>query len=91
MPTWDVHQVNVVMVLGPIISNEYRQLASLLDVGETCSSPRAPGRQPNGSVLEARHPISATGDPTNRPGHDLGVGINHHSRACTVLTVRRLG
>jgi hypothetical protein len=26
----------------------------------------------------ARHPISATGDLTNRPGHDLSVGINTH-------------
>jgi len=28
----------------------------------------------------ARHPISATDDLTNRPGHDLTLGIDHHSR-----------
>ena len=28
----------------------------------------------------ARHPISATGDPTNRPGHDLQLGLDPHSR-----------
>jgi len=28
----------------------------------------------------ARHPISATGDPANRPGHDLQLGIDPHSR-----------
>ena len=28
----------------------------------------------------ARHPISATGDPTNRPGHDRHLGIDPHSR-----------
>lgn len=38
--------------------------------------PKDARRQPNGSVLEARHPISATGDLTDRPGHDLGVGVN---------------
>ncbi|WP_211279785.1 hypothetical protein, partial [Mycobacterium bohemicum] len=37
-------------------------------------------RQPNGSVLEARHPISATDDLTNRPGHDLGLEVKQHSR-----------
>ena len=28
----------------------------------------------------ARHPISATGDLTNQPGHDLTLGIDNHSR-----------
>jgi hypothetical protein len=35
--------MNVVVVFGPVVSNEYGQLASLLDVGDTCSSRRTPG------------------------------------------------
>ncbi|WP_235733235.1 aconitase family protein [Mycolicibacterium neoaurum] len=31
-------------------------------------------------MLEARHPISAIGDLTNRPGHDLDLGVDDHFR-----------
>ena len=33
--------------------------------------------------------MSTTGDPTNRPGHDLHLGIDLHSRFNKVLTGRR--
>ena len=35
--------------------------------------------------------MSAIDDLTNRPGHDLTLGIDQHSKACTVLTGQRLG
>ena len=67
-----VHHLDVVVALGPIVPHE--------DHGS--SSPRRdpdqPGgaqRRPNGPVLEARHPSSATGNPTNRPGHPLPGGV----------------
>ena len=34
--------------------------------------------------------MSATGDPTNRPRHDLHLGIDPHSRFNKVLTGQRL-
>src|SRR5712675_2035417 len=41
-------------------------------------------RSPGGNLMDqcsaARHPISATGDLTNRPGHDLHLGIDQRSR-----------
>jgi hypothetical protein len=54
------------MVLGPIISNEYRQLASQLDVGEKRLSPRTPGgnlmdqcsKHDTPSALQATSPTS---------------------------------
>jgi hypothetical protein len=39
----------------------------------------------------ARHPISATGDLTNRPVHDLHLGIDPRPRFSLVLTGWRLG
>ena len=39
----------------------------------------------------ARHPISATGELTNRPGHDLHLGIDARPRFAIVLTGWRLG
>jgi len=43
-------------------------------------------------VLEPHDiPISATDDLTNRPGHNLTLGIDHQLQAATVLTDRRLG
>ena len=54
----------------------------MLIVGSNLFEPKDTRRRPNGSVLEpARHPISATGDLTNQPGHDLALGIDHHSRS----------
>jgi len=47
--------------------------------------PKDTRRRPNGSVLQrARHPI-ATGDLTNRPGHDLA------SRVGAKFTIRSVG
>ncbi len=93
-----VHQVNVVVVFGPVVSNEYRQTRSLARCGETCSSRRTPGGNLMDQCSVARHPISATGDLTNRPGHDLQLGIDHHPRfsLCSpaggsVTSLRRLG
>src|SRR5712672_3639824 len=41
-------------------------------------------RPPGGNLMDqcsaARHPISATGNLTNRPGHDLHLGIDQHPR-----------
>lgn len=48
--------------------------------GRTCSSRRAPGGDLMDQCSVARHPISATGDLTNQPGHDLTLGIDNHSR-----------
>src|SRR3954465_9409245 len=73
--------MNVVMVFSPVVSNENRQLPPRLDGGSTLFEPKDTRRQPNGSVLEARHPISAMGDLTNRPGHDLGLGVEPLSRS----------
>ena len=68
------------MVFTPVLSNENRQIASLGRCGQTCSSPRPPGGYLMDQCSAARHPISATGDLTNRPGHDLAVGIDTRSR-----------
>src|SRR6266403_1446429 len=41
-------------------------------------------RPPGGNLMDqcsaARHPISATGNLANRPGHDLHLGIDQHPR-----------
>jgi hypothetical protein len=43
--------------------------------------PKGTRRRPNGSVLQsARHPMSASDDLTNQPGHDLALGIDPRSR-----------
>src|ERR1700694_2891704 len=49
-------------------------------VAQPIQSPRPPGGNLMDQCSVARHPISATGDLTNRPGHDLHLGIDPHSR-----------
>ena len=68
------------MVFGPVVPNENRQIASLGRCGQTCSSPRAPGGNLMDQCSAARHPTSVTDDLTNRPGHDLALGIDQHAR-----------
>ncbi|MCW2592186.1 MAG: hypothetical protein JWQ86_4613 [Mycobacterium sp.] len=82
----------VVVVFCPVVSDEQHHLASFASMWMNPFEPKGTRRRPNGSVLElARHPISATDDLTNQPGHDLALGIDHHSRTYTVLTGWRLG
>jgi hypothetical protein len=82
---------------GGLLPSRLRRTASIglpiFSVDEYCSSPRTSGGDLMDQCSEpARHPISATDDLTNRPGHDLlrprklrpgdslTLGIDHHSR-----------
>src|SRR5258708_11260973 len=57
-------------------SVDHQPPPSSIQLSSTPFRARGTRRQPNGSVLQpARHPISATGHLTNRPGHDLDVGV----------------
>jgi len=76
-----VHQIHIVMLFGPVIADRDHRSPPSIGPHSTYFEPEDTRRRPNGSVLEAaRHPSSATGDPTNRPGHDLHLGIDPHSR-----------
>jgi len=82
-PPFDFRRLVAHMVFRPVIAHENHKSSAFLGslVAQPVSSPRITRRQPNGSVLEpARHPISAIGDPSNQSGHDLTLGIDHHSR-----------
>jgi hypothetical protein len=81
-----VHQMDVVMILSPIITHEHCHRVSSRSVA---IEPKNSRRRPNGSVLSARHPMSATGILTNWSGHDLTLGIKF--QAAAVLTGQRLG
>jgi hypothetical protein len=79
---------HVVMILGPIMTNEH---LSHLHLPVVVSSCRARGDQqlPNGSVLEARHPTShPRPNLTDRTAHDLDLELEVLARQ--VLTVRWL-
>jgi hypothetical protein len=80
-PAGLVDELDVVMGLGPVVSQVQHRVSDLLRVGTSCVRPwrRRPWR-PNGSVLEARHP---TGHPlllTNRRGHGLKLGLENRTR-----------
>src|ERR1700694_1010561 len=49
-------------------------------VVQPIQSPRPPGGNLMDQCSVARHPISATGDLTNRPGHDLQLEIDQRPR-----------
>jgi hypothetical protein len=76
-----IHQIHIVMLFGSIIANEDHQSPpSSIRLSINLFEPEDTRRRANGSVLiPARHPISAIGDLTNRPGHNLTVGIDLHS------------
>ncbi len=57
--------------------------------GRLLLSQRTPGGDLMDQCSSARHPMSATGIPTNCPGHDLTLGIKF--QAVAVLTGQRLG
>jgi hypothetical protein len=75
-----VHHVNVVVVFSPIVSNkDHPRLLTLL----WCNLFRARDHPAGTSWISAqpaRHPISAIGDLTNRPGHDLHLEIDKRPR-----------
>jgi hypothetical protein len=77
--------MNIVMILSPIITYEHCHHISLRSVS---SSQRTPGGDLMDQCSTARHPTSATGIPTNWPGHDLTLGIEFQAEE--VLTDQRL-
>ena len=84
-----VFDVDVVMVLGPVQTDEHLLAhPHLLHSWSVCRARGGP-QLANGSVLEARHPTSHHDNLTNRPAHDLGVELNAQRRK--VLTGQRLG
>src|SRR6185437_14987824 len=68
-----VHQMNVVMIFCPVVADEQHRCGPLPRVGY---EPENRKQRANASVIESRHPISAYAVLTNRPGHDLTLGIN---------------
>src|SRR5271163_1058203 len=66
--------MDVVVILRPIVADKDHK--RLLGGHRTCSSPRAPGDKLMDQCSAARHPISATGTLTNRPGRDLALEVD---------------
>lgn len=81
-----VHQMDVVMILSPIVAHEHCHQLSLRSVA---TSQETPGGDLMDQCSTAQHPTSATGIPVHRPGHDLALGIKFLEAA--VLTGQRLG
>lgn len=93
--------MNVVVVFSPVVSNKQRQLASLLDTGQTCSSPRtargdlmdqcSTGTVPIRSSTEPRRSISRLGRKRHgagdMPGMSYGpLGLVDFGRMCQAMT-----
>jgi hypothetical protein len=64
-----VHQIHIVMLLGPVIADKDHRSPPSIGSRSTYFEPEDTLRRPNGSVLKAaRHPSSATGDPPTGRG-----------------------
>jgi hypothetical protein len=93
MTTWRcpsalfIADMQIMVGLGPIHPNKDHPQPPLYSSNPTGAF-EAP-QPPNGSVLQARHPTSCSGNVTNQQGHDLDVRLN--IRARSVLTCWRLG
>ena len=70
------YQVNVVMVLSPVVPNKNRQFASLASVVKPIRAQGRPAATQSISALRHDTPSALTGDLTNRTGHDLQLGID---------------
>lgn len=80
-----VHQVDIVMGLGPVVAHEDRHSSPPRFVFDT--SPRTPRRRPNGSVLDWHATPSALQAALTEPaGARSNPGDQLSSQATTVLT-----